>query len=313
MALSEKTISKHNLKRAEVFAAHGLGDHDVAFAHPEFAGHMAGGDQNCCLCGHKHIHWQFAIRFDAPDATTALAKITTGLVRTEAVTLKYVGSKCITDWLDAVPESAAKLEALKRWDVEMKKMKKAMIAKVVADLCAEAGYDTPQDAYDAYISASWKAKSKLHYTDRKQLKRNAYKVKKQTLSRGTLKTWLANLATLVANQAALDAAAQAEPKTTTETTTPKQEKKIMTVLEQADEVFAAGLHENLSAKARSAFLDIRKKGKKYGLSGPQENYLAKLVGWSQPKPKKAVKPEPVAAAAASESFVSPSGIEGARY
>ena len=38
-------------------------------------------------------------------------KISTGITRTDAVTLMPVGSKCIKDWLDAVPESAEKLAA----------------------------------------------------------------------------------------------------------------------------------------------------------------------------------------------------------
>ena len=102
VALSEQTINKHNVKRAEVFAANGLCDLDIAFAHPEFTGY-AMSDVDCTLCDHKHIKWLFAIRFDAPDVLTALGKVSTGITRTDAVTLLPVGSKCIKDWLDSVP------------------------------------------------------------------------------------------------------------------------------------------------------------------------------------------------------------------
>lgn len=321
MALSEKTISKHNLKRAEVFAKHGLGDHDVAFAHPEFAGHMAGGDTDCCLCGQKHIAWQFAIRFDAPDASTMLAKVATGLIRTEAVTLKYIGSKCIKDWLDAVPESVAKLEALKRWDAAMKKMKKAMTAKVCADLCAEAGYETPEAAYYTWLkihtTAQWKVRSQVEWSKRKQLKRNATKVKHATLSRGTLKTWLANLAELCAAKAAIGQVEQddaskpesAAPKQAAPTQ-PKPKTALEALLKQADDVFNAGFHENLLPTTKTAFLDIRQKGHKSGtLTVGQQGFLASMIGWAQPS----AKPADSADAPGGANFTSASAIAGARY
>ena len=83
MALSKKTVNAHNLKRAEVFAEHGLGDHDVRYAHPAFLGE---GTAECCLCGKKGLRYLFAIKFDAPDMTVALGKVATGLVRTEEET-----------------------------------------------------------------------------------------------------------------------------------------------------------------------------------------------------------------------------------
>jgi hypothetical protein len=199
MALSKKTISKHNLKRAEVFAEHGLGDHDVAFAHPNFEGLMAGGDQDCCLCGHRHIAWQFSIKFDEPDVATALGKVSTGLVRTEEVTLKYVGSKCITDWLDAVPESKEKLEALKRWDAEMKKCLKAKKLHAAETYCEQAGFcatethTARQVAYRVFNSLTKKARSGLTWKEWKSLTRNAWKVRQGTCAATTSKNWLALL------------------------------------------------------------------------------------------------------------------------
>ena len=309
MALSETTINTHNIKRAEVFAKHGLGDHDIAFAHPNFEGAGAGGDTDCILCGHKHIVYQFSIRFDAPDAATALAKIGTGLNRTEEVNLKYVGSKCITDWLDAVPESAAKLEALKRWDKEMKKCKAAKTRIVCEKLCAEAGFDTPEAAYDAYAATSKQARYVVKSYVRQMLYRNAFKVKTSKLSRGTLKKWLAALATVLAKQAELDIA-------------PEKKTATMTLLEKADEVFQNGWHNNIKKESsRKAFLDIRSKAKKYALSSSQESYLAKLIEWSTPKPEKAEQPKvevktetkPVGPLPGTKSFVSASGLVGARY
>ena len=315
MALSETTINKHNIKRAEVFAANGLGDHDVAFAHPNFEGCNTGGDVDCILCGHRHICYQFSIRFETPDVTTMLGKIATGLVRTEEVTLKYVGSKCITDWLDAIPESAAKLEILKRWHVEMQKMKQAMVAKVVADLCLKAGYESPEAAYEAYASVSKQTCWKLTWAVRSQLKRNKYGVKNATAARNTVKVWLANLATLLALVEPTPEPTPPAPKAEPEAPKPVDPKAAL--LAQADAQIAAGDDANLAPATRKTYLDIVGKGKKWGLSDGQAGYLAKMISWAEPKAKVAPlakpAPKPVAVIPGDVSYKSASGVVGARY
>lgn len=193
MALSERTINKHNIKRAEVFKEHGLNTLDVQYAHPHFE-HYAQSEQDCVLCGHRHIKWLFSIKFDAPQGLVALAKVGSGIDREGEVILSYVGSKCIQDWLDAVPETPEKLEALKRWHSEMERCKGAMKAKVVEDLCREAGYESPEEAYAVYHSLSTQSLFSLDRRTQRQLSNNGYGVKNKRSSRGTVKIWLENLA-----------------------------------------------------------------------------------------------------------------------
>ena len=102
MALSERTVNRHNIKRAKVFQENGLNDLDVQYAHPKFMGY---GEGTCILCDKQHLKWLFSIKFDEPQGLVALAKVGAGIDREGEVTLAPVGSKCITDWLDAVPET----------------------------------------------------------------------------------------------------------------------------------------------------------------------------------------------------------------
>jgi len=190
MALSERTVNRHNIKRAEVFAANGLNTLDVQYAHPNFEGY---GHGTCTLCGKQHLKWLFSIKFDVPSGLVALAKVFTDITRDKEVTLQPVGSKCINDWLDAVPETAEKLEVLKRWGTEMKRCKQAMVAKVVEDLCKQAGFESPQEAYDAYIGLSYDSRYKLKRKQYRRLSNNAYGIKHMRSSRGTVKNWLADL------------------------------------------------------------------------------------------------------------------------
>ena len=338
MALSKKTINKHNIKRAEVFAAHGLGDHDVAFAHPAFSGYMAGGDTDCCLCDHKHIAWQFAIRFAAPDAATALGKVTTGLIRTSEVTLKYVGSKCINDWLDAIPESKEKLEALKRWSYEMDKCKAAMRRKVVDDLCAKAGFEDAAGAYDAYCALPWGGgwslspfkialKKALTFTQRRQLTNNAKAIEHRSASRATVKTWLENFAIAIEIAGSLttpptpetapsepdapDAPAPAtEPVAAPETGLEKLSDADRDLILEARRIFKEKLDSCWNGFERAAVIDIARKVKKYGSfsTAKQREFFAKLVKFATP-----VAAKPTAPALGDVGFGSASKVDGARY
>jgi len=196
MALSERTINKHNIKRAVVFKQLGLNVLDVQYAHPKFDGY---GHGTCALCDKKHLKWLFSIKFDAPQGLVALAKVMTDIDRDSEVTITPVGSKCINDWLDAVPETAEKLEALTRWHTEMEKCKKAMKERVVEDLCEKAGYDSPQAAYDAWIELqnSYAGRHALRVAltryEVSRLRRHALRIKHKTSSRVTVKNWLENL------------------------------------------------------------------------------------------------------------------------
>lgn len=334
MALSEKTINTHNIKRAEIFAANGLGDHDVCFAHPEFTGY-ATSDVDCTLCGHRHIKWLFSIRFDAPDALTALGKVSTGLIRTEEVTLSPVGSKCITDWLEAVPESAEKLEALKRWHFEITKANKAKSKMALKNKLASYGYGSLGDLSDALyatIKKLYEAKISLSWKLRKQVKNWARKAKYATIrSASTVKK--AEEARLIMEALIADAVAKKTPvvEETPVVETPKVETPVAKsdldhlpaderkAIEKGREVYKQGGFALLREDESNALTDIAKKVKKFGkwASPNQRGYYEYLLGTAidaLASQKKVSAPAPTTPVAEPKSaFVSASGIDGARY
>jgi hypothetical protein len=278
MALSEKTVNRHNLRRADVFAANGLNNMDVQYAHPHFEGY---GHGTCSLCGKQHLKWLFSIKFDVPSGIVALAKVFTDITRDKEVTLQPVGSKCIVDWLDAVPESAEKLEALRRWETEMKRCKQAMKAKVVEDLCRQAGFDTPQDAFDAYQATSSAARWKLPYKSRRRLANNAYGIRHKRVSRGTAKLWLEGLAECQRIQAELDAAetgaATPEVAAEPEPTTPALSQEDAEIVERGRVAWAN--RSVLRDYQRRDFEDIGRKVVKFGSfrSSAQRRYYADML------------------------------------
>jgi hypothetical protein len=333
VALSKKTINKHNIKRAEVFKANGLCDMDVAFAHPAFVGY-ATDSQDCCLCGHRHIKWLFAIRFAVPDLTTMLGKISTGITRTEEVILKHVGSKCITDWLDAIPESEEKLEALKRWKYELDKCNAAKTAKVVEDLCAKAGYETPEAAYEAFaalnLSYSSPVRKALGWKAFSQLRNNAKKIKWKRSSRSTVKTWLENLAKALALTAPKQPEPEPEPKAGGQLDFPfganvKKEAGPKTypdtVQGWADRAEAIlndpGKLGKLSTYGQNALRSIRKKTLYYGsfATDKQKNFYIELIKEAEASEEEKAAANEVAPKVkpGDADYVSPSGIAGARY
>jgi hypothetical protein len=337
MALSEKTVNTHNIKRAEVFAAHGLGNHDVRYAHPAFLGE---GIAECCLCGKSGLRYLFAIKFDAPDMTTALGKVTTGLIRTEEVTLSVVGSKCITDWLDAVPESVEKLEALKRWSFEMKKMnahkKKVIVEKLCAAFVAKHDLAHPEDktardaAYAIYTATGYNARCALTWYERDRLAKNAKKVKAGSCVKKTCETWLTNLDTVLARQVELDAAKAGnteaiEPDSATEDNLDHDLAKMKDpaeaeLIQRARNAWSAG-KIRLNDWEQTTLTDIGKKVVKYHSfvakpdgSSPQKKLYTKILV----KLETAGKPSGTTTASATvlpgaDDYVSASGLAGARY
>lgn len=87
--------SRHDRKRAERFAARGIGEADLPSAQTAYLGDGGGA---CCLCDTKIVH-QYLLTFASGDATTEFFP---------------VGSKCITDWMRAMPESVERDEAIAR-------------------------------------------------------------------------------------------------------------------------------------------------------------------------------------------------------
>jgi hypothetical protein len=277
MALSERTVNKHNIKRAEVFKEHGLNTLDVQYAHPAFAGY-ARDEQECTLCGHKHIKWLFSIKFDAPQGLVALAKVEVGIDRDSEVTLRPVGSKCIQDWLDAVPETPEKLEVLKRWNAEMERCKQAMKAKIVEDLCEQAGFETPLAAFEAYQSLSHRARWSLPRKDAKRLADNAYGIKHKRSSRGTVKLWLAALVAALRFESELWAPKQADPSTPEPTPAPvKQLTEDEKLLERGR--VAWGNRHVLKGYHQQAFASMGKQAAEKGgfVSDSQRKFYTDLL------------------------------------
>ena len=307
MALSEATVNKHNIKRAEVFAANGLCDLDIAFAHPEFTGY-ATSDTDCGLCGHKHIKWLFAIRFDAPDITTALGKITTGIVRTEAVAIKPVGSKCITDWLQAVPESMEKLEALKRWDKELAKANRAKAKKALENKLVALGYPTLADLADACLVAyhDLKKASVGSWLLRNTLRKYGKKAKYNRIkSAGTVKK---------AHDYVVEASALLPAKPTEADPLAHCDDDTRKAILKGRDVWKTGA-KHLTAIDRLAFVNIGKSLVKYGsfYSDTQRESYAVLIGIMEDGTAPVATTAPVKAIPGDDNYVSASGLVGARY
>lgn len=256
MALSKLTATRHNIKRAEALKSYGISTLDLSSAKPNFTGYGAG---TCALCGQKNLKWLFQIHFDEPQGLIALAKVECEIDRETEVTITPVGSKCITDWIDAIPESAEKLELIKRWEVEMRKCKSAMKAKVVQDLCAEAGFETPQDAYAAYMDIfrmpnSYRfMRQALSGYDMNFMRRNANKVYTMRLSRKTCQDWVKCLVKLLALP-------KPTPVEVAEATEAEQAEasEVKAVLDQGKKLFDENPGK-LNNYYSNAFLDIHKK------------------------------------------------------
>jgi hypothetical protein len=339
MALSKKTVNKHNLKRAEVFKANGLCDLDIAFAHPNFDGY---GAAECILCGKTNLKWMFSIKFDAPDALTALGKITTEITRTEEVTLAVVGSKCIKDWLDAVPESVAKLEALKRWDKEMKKANKAKAKKAVEAKLKKYGFDDQAALsvalYEVLSHAN--AGKKLTWYLRKKLSKYARSAKWNRIkSAGTVKTAVDFMNEALAKLNENSLSAPTTPKDPDNGAAPAQaveapapvdpnadlahlDASVRDLLVKGRDLFKAGLvKKNLSDDHQDALIDIANKVKKYKsfVSSKQERFFKFLLSKAEGAKKPVAKKENALVAASATvlpgdaTYASVSGISGARY
>lgn len=256
MALTKLTATRHNIKRAEALKSYGINTLDLPHAKPGFMGY---GHGTCALCGQKNLKWLFKIHFDAPQGLIALAKVECEIDREGEVDITPVGSKCITDWIDALPETAEKLDLIKRWEVEMRRCKAAMKAKVVEDLCAEAGFETPDDAFTAYFDLTriprhldhWR--KAISWYEIRMLQRNAYKVKHRTLSRKTCQDWLKNLLKL----RELPLPEPEEVKQATEEES-KAKAEVQEILDRGKELYDEHA-DKLNGYYTDAFLDMHKK------------------------------------------------------
>lgn len=279
MALNELTTSRTNIKRAEALARHGINTMDITSARPKFVGYGAG---TCELCGKKNLKWLFQLHFSELGGLEALAKVMCDIDRDGAVTIKPIGSKCIVDWLEAVPESLEKIELMKIWDAEMRACKSAMKAKLVEDLCKAAGFDTPQAAYERFLDRfQIKPGSRLGYVAprvyshlRKTLtsyeinamRRNATKIQAKTLSRKPCQEWLKTLLLITP----VPAPPVVAPISGVES--PKS------LLERGDKAIVSGV-DNLKPYYRTVFQSIADKVRENGdfQSDRQKKYYTDLL------------------------------------
>ena len=309
--LTKTTTNAYNLKRAKRFADAGINSADVTYAHPEF---MGCGESICTLCDHPHIVYLFRLRFDAPSLVDALGGVAKGITRTTEVVFDNVGSTCITQWFDALPESAEKLAALARWHKEVTKMKAAMAKKVVESLCLKAGYETPEDAYEAFktlqLGFGKPARTALNYKARKQLTRNARNIRFSRSSRGTVKSWLASLELALAAQNAAAPVAAPEPAVDPELAKLSDEDRDL--IERGRTSWKAG-KANLNDWERTAFKDIGQKVVKFGSFAPGGKQRALYADMLTKLEASAEVAEAPVAQPANVPFVSPSGIDGASY
>ena len=89
-------MSRHDKKRAARFADRAIGAEDTQYSSTSYVGE---GADSCCLCDTK-IKYQFRLTFNTPGKAP--------------VVFEPVGSKCITDWMKALPASPERDAAMAR-------------------------------------------------------------------------------------------------------------------------------------------------------------------------------------------------------
>ena len=105
-------MSRHNEKRAARFEAAGIGSADLATSATSYYDDAGG---NCALCDHD-IKYRYLLTFHKDP---------------RAVEFFPVGSKCITDWVKALPDSSgrqAALDSIKEAEREMRRQQKVLDA-----------------------------------------------------------------------------------------------------------------------------------------------------------------------------------------
>lgn len=330
MPLNEKNVNAYNIRRAEAFAAAGVNDLDLRWAHPTFEGK---GHGDCTLCGKKDILWLFALHFDKPDLVQSIGAIEKQITRTEAVTFNPVGSECIQTWFEALPESLEKLEFLKRWKIELQRMARAKAAQATLNYLTKRGFASIEDALDRGKAIEEKVKATgpgyytkvcgLTYYDRCALTKLRARLKRQgRLSHNAVK-FLADLILRAEQALADDAKTQpAAPAVPPPPAAPAILADPLVVRANKvlnDPTFSAALDNY----RRGVVKDIVEKVTKFGSfrSTSQKGYLESLVSKAEQTVEVAQATLPTEGPIAcgvgpkhgDENFASASGIVGARY
>jgi hypothetical protein len=317
--INESNATGYNLRRAQSFAAAGINDSDVRYAHPNFVGKGMG---DCSLCGKKSIQWHYEIRFDAPDLIDGIVSIGKEITREGVVTFLPVGSDCIQTWADPLPESKEKLEFLLRWKRELSKCNEAKAVQATNSLFVKLGFAGTDDVLARSKALVAAQVATLSWGERKALRDASYKLGKARKLTSERAKGLA-AAILKAEAVVVATVAPTAPVTPPPPAAPAQPAATVDpVLTRAEVVLAdpAAL-ARLSTYDASVVKDIVAKVKKYKgkfASSRQRSYLEALVKKAEAAPAQIVE-ETVEAESLSpvmagvEGFVSPSKIAGARY
>jgi len=324
MALNETNATGYNLRRAQAFAAAGINDGDVRYAHPAFVGKSTG---DCTLCGKKNIMWLYAIKFDAPEICDAIVSIGKEITRPGEVTFNPVGSECIQTWADPLPESKEKLEFLLRWKHELAKCNAAKGVQATDNAFKKLGFDGTADVLQRVKALAAFQTAPLSWHERKALRDLTWKLTKNKKLSADATKYLAALvlkAEKTATPAVVATTTQpAAPAPTPAATSVAPVATMDPVLARATAVLADPIAmARLDSYQAGVVTDITAKVTKFKgkfASGAQKNYLAALVKIAETVPapvqivETTVEVETIAPAKVDGTLVSASGIEGARY
>jgi len=328
MPINESNATGYNLRRAQAFAAAGINDGDVRYAHPSFVGKSHG---DCSLCGKKNIAWLYAIKFDAPDLIDAVVSIGKEITREGEVIFNPVGSECIQTWADPLPPSKEKLDFLLRWKSELAKCNNAKTIQATDSAFKKLGFAGTADVLQRHKVLAAFQTAPLSWYERKALRVNAGKL---ALTLKLTPAPLKLLAALILKCEAIQApaivvlAAPTPPAPPAAPTLPVV--TVATVAATVDPVLARAEKlladpvalGRLSAYDAKVVADITAKVKQYEgkfASPKQRNYLDALVAKAevaQAAPvqivEETVEAESIAPVVTA-AFVSASKIAGARY
>jgi hypothetical protein len=316
MALNESNANKYNIRRAEAFAAAGIRDADIAYAHPRF---MGKGHGNCTLCGKKGIMWLYKIHFDAPTIVDSIAGVAAEITRTEAVDFDPVGSECIQTWADPLPESKEKIAFLKRWKAELDACNRAKAVQATDNLLQKLGFGGTEGMIARVAAVTQAQINGIRWSDRRAIANLGRKLKTTKKLTSAAAKFLADaILRAEAVKPVAPAPVAAAPTPPPPPAAPAQPVATDPVLEAAVALMAdAALFETLKPYDRSVVKDItakvQAKGGKFA-SDRQRKYLADLIGRAK-KVGQVVEEtvEETPAVDPTVPFVSPSGIAGARY
>lgn len=310
MPISEKNANRYNLRRAKAFADAGVNDSDLRYAHPEFAGKSHG---DCSLCGKKGIMWHFRLRFDKPELLDAIASIEKEITRTEAVVFHPVGSECIKDWFEALPESKDKLEFLIRWERELRKCNTAKAEQAFLAKIGKLGYDSTEALADEAEALEKAAPNgTMRYRVRQEVRWLVAKLRSNRLLTPTKLGYLVNrIGEMKARQQAVSAAPVEPVAPVTEVpAAPVDQVLADATALLADPERLSMLNDYDRGVVQSIVAKVNHYNGRFA-SDRQRNYLAALV--KKAKPQDQPTETESCPAPGEEGFVSASGIAGARY